>query len=143
PVGHAILLGSAFMLSKNLSAIKYEKTLKKIFPVFFGTIFAVAVLFFQDYLTLLLAVLFFHSLIRKKWSLFFCFLTLYILAIEYVGTYFDIWVWDLKSFGYIPTLNPPPGIVYCYIGATSLLIRIIRFMEKKKLQSKELKIDNS
>ena len=139
PFGHAIVLGSAFMLSKNLSAIKHEKILKKVFPVFFGTIFAVAVLFFQDYLTLILSVLFFHSLIRKKWSLFFCFLTLYVLAIEYAGTYFEIWVWDLKSFGYIPTLNPPPGIVYCYIGSTSLLMRIIRFIEKKKLRSKELK----
>jgi len=133
PFGHAIVLGSAYMLHQVTKRYNTDRLMRKIAPIFFGLIFAVAVLFFKDYLTFILAILFFHSLIRKKWSPFYCYLALYVLTIEYIGTYFGIWTWKPKAFGYIPTLSPPVAIAYAYVGATSLLSRILKLLERKRL----------
>jgi len=133
PFGHAIVLASAYMLYQVTSKFNTKRNTEKIAPFFFGLIFSVAILFFGDYLTLILGILFFHSLIRKKWSPFYCYLALYVLTIEYIGTYFGIWTWKPKAFGYIPTLSPPVAIAYAYVGATSLLTRILKFLEQKKL----------
>jgi len=133
PFGHAIVLGSAYMLHQVTQKQSTQQKIKKIAPFFFGLIFLVAVLFFNDYLTLILAILFFHSLIRKKWNPFYCYLALYVLTIEYIGTHFGIWTWKSKAFGYIPTLSPPVGIAYAYIGGTSLLTRILKLLERKKI----------
>lgn len=133
PFAHGILYGFGIMFSQLKWAIKYEIVLRKIFITFFVAVFAIAGFYFFDMLTLILAVLFFHGLRRKKWNNLYFYVSLFALMAEYAGTYFGVWQWHLLAFGFIPTLNPPAAAIYIYIGGDAVLLRVMRFMQKRKI----------
>lgn len=133
PFAHAIVYGSGYILSQMRWMLAHEAVLKKVFIIFFISIFSIAGLYFGDILTLMLGLLYFHVLRRKKWNNLYFFISLGALWVEYIGTYFGVWAWHPDALGFIPTLNPPAGAIYIYIGGDALLLRIMRFMDKKNI----------
>ncbi len=131
PFGHAIVYGAGYMLARQL--VQYNNIVKKLFFIFFILIFLIAGLLLGDHLTLILGLLFFWGLRRKKWNPLYYYIALYVLVIEFAGTYFGVWVWEQYVFGYIATLNPPVGAVFLYIGGDVLLLRLVSFMEKHNI----------
>lgn len=41
--------------------------------------------------------------------------------------------WNAYTLGFIPTVNPPVGAVFLYIGGDAVLLRVMRFMQKKNI----------
>lgn len=133
PFGHAIVYGSGYMFTLTKWATQHDAIMKKIFLLFFGTLFIGAGLFFFDILSLILGVLFFHALRRKKWLTLYYYVAIYVLIVEFTGTYFGVWAWDAYTLGFIPTVNPPVGAVYLYIGGDAVLLRVMRVMQRKNI----------
>ena len=133
PFGHALLYGSGYMFSLSNWANKHDALMKKIFPIFFGILFIGAGVFFFDILSLILGGLFFRTLYRKKWLTLYYYVAIYVLIVEFTGTYLNVWVWDAYALGFIPTVNPPVGAVFFYIGGDAILLRVMRFMQKTNI----------
>lgn len=133
PFGHAIVYGSGYMFSFSGWAVKHYEVMKKIFLVFFILLFLVAGLFFYDILSLILGGLFFYALRRKKWNNLYYYVAIIVLIVEYAGTYFGVWFWEPYAFGFIPTVNPPVGAVFLYIGGDTILLKLMRFLDRKNL----------
>ncbi|MCJ8324510.1 MAG: hypothetical protein HRU29_06380 [Rhizobiales bacterium] len=133
PFGHAIVYGSGYMFSFTKWANQHDAMMKKTFAVFFGAIFIGAGLLFFDILSLILGYLFFRALRRKKWLTLYYYVAIYVLIVEFTGTYFSVWVWDAYAIGFIPTVNPPVGAVFLYIGGDAVLLRVMRYMQKRKI----------
>lgn len=133
PFAHGILYGFGYIFSQLEWADKHDLVTRKIFIIFFGCVFAISGFIFFDILTLILAVLYFHALRRKKWNNLYFYISLFTLMVEYVGTYFGIWQWHTTAFGFIPTLNPPSAAIYIYIGGDAVLLRTMRYMDKKQI----------
>lgn len=133
PFAHGILYGYGIMFSQLNWAKKFEKPLRKFFIIFFLITFAIASFYYFDILTFLLAILFFHALNRKKWNNLYFFVSMFALMAEYAGTFFGIWTWDLLALGFIPTLNPPAAAIYIYIGGDAVLLKLMRYMDKRNI----------
>ena len=133
PFGHAIIYGSGYMFSFTRWANQHDALMKKIFMWFFGALFIGAGLLFFDILSLILGVLFFRALRRKKWLTLYYYVAIYVLIVEFTGTYFSVWAWDAYTLGFIPTVNPPVGAVFLYIGGDAVLLRVMRFMQRKNI----------
>ncbi|MGL1919445.1 MAG: hypothetical protein OCD03_00305 [Hyphomicrobiales bacterium] len=133
PFAHGILYGFGYIFSQLQWAIKNERIMRRIFTIFFASIFIIAGLFYSDILTLILAILYFHAIRHKKWNSLYFYISAFALMAEYVGTYFGIWQWHTVAFGFIPTLNPPSGAIYIYIGGDAVLLKLMRYMDRKKI----------
>lgn len=133
PFGHAILYGSGYMFSFTNWAKTHDAKMKKLFLVFFSVLFLLAAVLFYDILSLILGVMFLRALRRKKWNNLYYYVAIYVLIVEFTGTYFSVWVWDAYTFGFIPTVNPPIGAVFLYIGGDAVLLRLMRFMQKRNI----------
>lgn len=134
PFGHAIVYGSGYMFHGSRWAQANNEIMKKVFFVFFVSIFAIAGIFYFDVFSIILGFMFFYrGLRRKQWNTLYYYIAIYVLIIEFAGTYFEVWQWEELAFGFIPTANPPVGAVYLYLGGDSVLLRIMRVMDKYKI----------
>ncbi|MCJ8324511.1 MAG: hypothetical protein HRU29_06375 [Rhizobiales bacterium] len=134
PFGHAAVYGCGYMLHATAWAKQHDALMKKIFAVFFAAIFVGAGVFYGDIFSLIFGFLFFYrGLRRKAWNSLYYYVAFYVLLVEFAGTYFNVWVWDSLALGFIPTANPPVGVVFFYIGADSVLLRIMRFIDRKNI----------
>lgn len=131
PFGHAIVYASGYILSKTSFALKNQIGLSTFFWLFFISIFLVAIVFFNDWFTLVLAPLFFVLLNRKKFENLYFFIAVCVLFIEFVGTFFECWTWKSKVLTVLPTANPPVGIVFVYAAGDVLLAKIVSKMNNK------------
>lgn len=131
PFGHAIVYASGYILSKTSFAIKNQIDLRAFFWLFFISIFLVAIVFFNDWFTLVLAPLFFVLLNRKKSENLYFFIAICVVFIEFVGTFFECWTWKPKVLALLPTANPPVGIVFVYAAGDVLLAKIVSKINKK------------
>ena len=137
PFGHAIVYASGYIFAHTNWVIKKEKQLQIFFTIFFVTLFLAVGILLNDIFSLIFGVLFFVLLKRKHWqNLYYC-IALCVIFIELVGTYFQCWTWVPKTYGVIPAANPPMGAVFFYAGGDVLLVKIITFLENKKLKSIE------
>ena len=60
------------------------------------------------------------------------YIAIYVLVVEFVGTYFGVWQWHEYAFGFIPVANPPVGAVFLYVGGDILLLKVKSYMQKKQ-----------
>uniref|UniRef100_A0A2A4YZM2 Uncharacterized protein n=1 Tax=OCS116 cluster bacterium TaxID=2030921 RepID=A0A2A4YZM2_9PROT len=134
PFGHAAVYACGYLLHAQLWAQNNDMLMKKIFFVLFSGLFVGAGVFFGDVFSLIFGFLFFYrGLRRKQWNSLYYYVALYVVALEFAGTYFTVWQWQELTLGFIPTANPPVGAVFFYIGADSVLLRIMRFLDKKQI----------
>ena len=136
PFGHAIVYASGYILSKTTWAIRNEIKLRRFFAGFFIILFLAVGIFLNDIFSLIFGVLFFILLRRKKWQNLYYYIALCDIFIELVGTFFQCWTWNPKTFGIIPASNPPMGAVFFYAGGDVLLAKIVGVWENNKLKTK-------
>ena len=134
PFGHAIVYASGFIFANTAWSIKNEKLIRVFFIGFYIVLFAAVGFLLNDVFSLLFGALFFLLLKRKSWQNLYCFIALCVIFIELVGTYFQCWVWSSKNFSIISTVNPPMGAVFFYAGGDVLLVKIVAFLDVKKLK---------
>lgn len=125
PFGHAIVYGSGYVLAGYKTVIKRDVSFRKIFTVGFVLLFLSATIALGDYFTLILGVLFFWLINRKKWQNLYFLIALCVIYIELWGTWFGCWAWEAKISDLIPTSNPPMGVVFLYGGGDVLLAKIV------------------
>lgn len=131
PFGHAIVYASGYVFAHTEWAIRNDKLLKKYLAIGFSLLFLSVGIFLNDIFSLIFGVFFFLLLKRKKWQNLYYFIALCVIFIELVGTYFQCWKWVPKTFGLIPTINPPMGAVFFYAGGDVLLVKIVEFWKFK------------
>ena len=136
PFGHAIVYASGFIFAHTSWAIKYESKLRTFFSCFFLLLFLAVGIFLHDIFSLIFGLCFFILLKRKRWQNLYYSIALCVIFIELVGTYFKCWTWVPKTFGVIPTINPPMGAVFFYAGGDVLLAKIVAFWDHKNLKNK-------
>lgn len=76
---------------------------------------------------------FYRGLRRRKWNSLYYYVALYVVVLELLGTFFNVWQWSDYAWGFIPMANPPMGAVFFYIGADSVLLRIMRYFDRKQI----------
>jgi hypothetical protein len=133
PFGHAIVYASGYVFAHTDWAVRNEKLLKKYFSIGFLLLFLSVGIFLNDVFSLIFGLFFFLLLKRKKWQNLYYFIALCVVFIELAGTYFQCWKWIPKTFGLIPTVNPPMGAVFFYAGGDVLLVKIIEFWKCKTI----------
>lgn len=131
PFGHAIVYASGYVFARTEWAVKKDNRLRKYFVAGFALLFLSVGIFLKDVFTLILGILFFLVLKRKKWQNLYCFIAVCVIFIELVGTFFQCWKWVPKVFGLIPTANPPMGAVFVYAGGDALLSKIVGYWKSK------------
>ncbi len=131
PFGHSIVYGSGFILAETNFFKIHEKLLKKVFFITFSLLFLVIGLVLNDVFSLIFGGLFFVLMKRKKWENLYYAIAHCVIFIELVGTYFNCWTWEPKSFGIIPTVNPPMGAVFFYAGGDVILAKIVSYWKSK------------
>lgn len=134
PFGHAIVYASGFIFAQTKWALQQDRKLKYFFAIFFILLFLSVAILGNDWFSLLFGALFFVLLKRKRWQNLYYFIALCVIFIELAGTFFQCWMWVPKTFGVIPTINPPMGAVFFYAGGDVLLARIVGIWELKKIK---------
>jgi len=134
PLGHAIVYASGYILAHSYWAERKDKQLRVFFAIGFAVLFLSVGIFLNDLFSLVFGVLFFVLLKRKRWQNLYYFVALCVIFIELVGTYMQCWAWVPKTFGLLPTVNPPMGAVFFYAGGDVLLARIVKVWETKKVK---------
>lgn len=125
PFGHAIVYSSGYVLSEINYFVKHEILIRKIFIVFFTSLFIFSFFVFDDLFTLISGALFFLLVRRKKWNNLYFFIAMCVICIEILGTYWQCWNWNLLISDLIPSANPPMGAVFFYAGGDVLLLKIV------------------
>lgn len=134
PLGHSIVYASGYLIHHSHWAKANNEIMKKIFLVFFISIFLIAGLVFNDILTLIFGFMFFYfGLRRKKWNTLYYYIACFALICEFTGPYLGNWVYTDYFLGFIPTNTPPVGVVYLYLGGDTAILRIMRYMDKKDI----------
>ncbi len=136
PFGHAGIFTMGWLLTQRSFAITKPEKFKKILTVFYVLSFAFVILYLKDTLSLLLGVLFFITLRRKKFLPFYLMMSLLVLYLELIGTYFGAWRWDAEQ-GLFNTVNPPLGAVFFYVGGDLVLGKLTRFLLHKRRKFKK------
>ncbi|MHA4893228.1 hypothetical protein ACXZ1K_00645 [Pedobacter sp. PWIIR3] len=131
PFGHAIVYASGYVIAKTSYATKLDNKLRIFFAISFTALFLYVGIFLGDVFTLILGMLFFLLLYRKRWDNMYYTIALCVVIIELLGTYYKCWGWEPKVFGYIPALNPPMGAVFIYAGGDLLLAKIVFLWDKR------------
>lgn len=132
PFGHAIVYVSGYIFAQTAWVLQHEFPLKRYFGLGFAILFLAVGIFLNDLFSVVLGVLFFAILKRKRWqNLYYC-IALCVIFIELVGTFFGCWTWVPKIFGIIPAANPPMGAVFIYAGGDVLLAKIVSKWTIKK-----------
>lgn len=134
PFSHAIVYASGYVFAHTEWSMRNDKILKKYFAIGFLLLFLSVGIFLDDIFSLIFGIFFFLLLKRKKWQNLYYFIALCVIFIELAGTYFQCWKWVPKTFGLIPTINPPMGAVFFYAGGDVLLVKIVDYwkLDKKK-----------
>ncbi len=131
PFGHAGIFTMGWLLTQRSFAITNPQKFKKILIGFYAISFSFVIIYLKDTLSLLLGILFFIVLKRKNFLPFYLMMSLLVLYLELVGTYFGTWKWDHEQ-GIFQTVNPPLGAVFFYVGGDLTLGRLTRFILKKR-----------
>lgn len=133
PFGHAILYATGWVCSQTDWAKKHKHRLTSFFIVFFTIVlFGVGIAFF-DILTLIYAVSFFLVMKRKRWESLYFFMSIWVIVLELVGTYYQCWAWHPIVFGFVPTINPPLGALFIYVCGDIVLSKLTQFINRKYL----------
>lgn len=130
PFGHAIVYASGFVLVERPFFVANENKLKQLFFISFATLFLGVGIFLHDIFSLVFGTLFFVLLKRKKWNNVYYSIALCVIFIELVGTYFKCWTWVPKTFGVIPSVNPPMGAVFFYAGGDVILAKMVSYWKE-------------
>ncbi|KDN56666.1 hypothetical protein [Flavobacterium seoulense] len=125
PFGHAIVFASGYVYAHTQWAVKRDAILRKYFLIGFFALFLFVGIFLNDVFSVIFGIFFFLLLKRKRWQNLYYFIALCVIFIELVGTYFECWKWEPKTFGLIPAANPPMGAVFFYAGGDVLLSKIV------------------
>jgi len=131
PFGHAIVFASGYVFAHTQFAVKNDNFFRKCFAVAFTALFLSVGFFLKDLFSLTFGIFFFLLLKRKRWQNLYYFIALCVIFIELAGTYFKCWKWAPKTFGLIPTSNPPMGAVFFYAGGDILLTKIVDYWKSK------------
>ncbi len=130
PFGHAIVYASGFVFAENSLIVRNTILLKKIFFTSFAILFLGVGLVLNDWFSIIFGLLFFVLMRRKKWQNVYYTIALCVIFIELVGTFFKCWTWVPKTFGLIPTANPPMGAVFFYAGGDVILAKIVSYWKE-------------
>lgn len=130
PFGHAIVYASGFVFAENSLIVRNTILLKKIFFTSFAILFLGVGLVLNDWFSINFGLLFFVLMRRKKWQNVYYTIALCVIFIELVGTFFKCWTWVPKTFGLIPTANPPMGAVFFYAGGDVILAKIVSYWKE-------------
>lgn len=131
PFGHAGIFTMGWLLTQRSVATKKPEKLKTYLTWFYIIAFLFVVIILNDTLSLFFGILFFIILKRKKFLPFYLVMSLLVLYLELVGTYFGTWKWDTQQ-GIFHTVNPPLGAIFIYVGGDLVLGRFTRFLLKKR-----------
>jgi hypothetical protein len=135
PFGHAIVYASGYIIAHQAVITRHGSPLRIFFAIGFSLMFLLVGIYLNDIFSLVFGALFFLLLKRKRWDNLYYFVAICVIIIELIGTYFGCWAWASKTFGYIPTINPPMGAVFFYAGGDVLLAKIVSIWEKKSKQA--------
>lgn len=131
PFTHAIIFGFGYLVSVSQFAKEHHDKMAIIFPIFFTTIFSIATFVYGDMLTAIFGILFFLVVRRKRWEHVYYYVACFALVLEFIGTSFGNWYWHPYSFIIIPTVNPPVGITFLYIGGDVVLYLCKKYIGKR------------
>ncbi len=134
PLGHAILYASGYVFAHSGWALKNDKILRQFFIPFFIALILSVGIFLNDIFSMILGVLFFIILKRKRWQNLYFFIACCVVILELVGTFYQCWTWYPKVFGVISTVNPPLGVVFIYAGGDVILLKLVSYGIRKKKQ---------
>jgi hypothetical protein len=76
---------------------------------------------------------------RRNWASLFFFVSCWVVVLELVGTYYQCWGWYPKAFGFIPTINPPMGAIFIYVGGDIVLNKIVHSIDRKAAAKKAIR----
>ena len=127
PFGHAILLGTAMLLSRLAWTTARSRAIEGVLVPSFGGIIVAAVLSLGDGLSLGGGLFFGMALVRKATRLLYLAVGLLVLFVEFAGTWLDCWSWNPRPFGWLRAANPPVGAVCFYVVADIVTMRAARF----------------
>jgi hypothetical protein len=136
PFGHALLYATGWVCSKTDWAIQHKQKLTSFFIVFFAVVLFGVGIVFNDVLTLIYAVVFFWVMRRKKWASLYFFMSLWVIALELVGTYYQCWGWHPVVFKVIPTVNPPLGALVIYVCGDIVLNKLFASIDRRLVRVK-------
>lgn len=131
PFTHAIIFGYGYLAYVSEFAKKHHDKMAIIFPIFFTTIFLIATFVYGDMLTAIFGILFFLVIRRKRWDHVYYYVACFALVLEFIGTSFGNWAWHPYSFIIVPTVNPPVGITFLYIGGDVVLYLCKKYLGRK------------
>jgi hypothetical protein len=128
PFGHSILMSVGLMLADSHFVRSRESQIKKALLLFHGSLIAGTLLLRGDTLSTLFTICFLLLLRRRFARPFYLILGVLVLYVEILGTSWGCWTWRPDSFGWLHTVNPPPGAFTCYVigdlGAIAIAGRI-------------------
>jgi hypothetical protein len=131
PFGHAILYATGLVCAQSDWAKKNQELTRKFFKVFFFILLLGVGIFLFDILSLIYGVCFFIVMRRRNWSSLFLFVSIWVILLELVGTYYQCWGWHSTVFGFIPTVNPPMGAIFIYVGGDIVLNKLVHSLDRK------------
>lgn len=135
PFGHALLYATGWVCSQSSWIQTNNHLLKKIFIPFYLLLFAGIGFFLSDTLSVILGTLFFITVFWRKWAIFFFVISLWVILLELVGTYYQCWTWYPQSFGLIHTINPPMGAIFIYAGGDITLNKLVSVWDTQRQSS--------
>ncbi|MDB4297647.1 hypothetical protein N9901_02715 [Flavobacteriaceae bacterium] len=135
PFGHAGVFAVGWLFTQRSIATSNPEKFKRISIWFYIISFSFVIFYLKDNLAIILGILFFLTLKRKKFLPFYLMMGFVVLYLELVGTYLGAWTWHRKQ-GIFTTTNPPIGIIFFYIGADILLGKITKLLLKARRKLK-------
>ena len=130
PFGHAILYATGYVFSETKWAHKHKEILRKYFIAFFLIVLIGVGVIFNDILSLLFGLFFFIVVKKRNWQSLYFFVSFCVIVLELVGTYYQCWGWYPKVLWIIPTINPPLGAIFIYVGGDITLNKLVHFLER-------------
>jgi hypothetical protein len=123
PFGHGVVFGTGCIVARLSWFAKRERLVQKILIPFYLLLMLGVVALLGDMLTVLFGGLFFAALYRKRWQTLYLIMGVLVLGVELVGTRFGCWQWQPLAFGFLPTINPPVGAIFIYVGGDLILAK--------------------
>jgi hypothetical protein len=135
PFGHAIVLGTGFLLARQPLVVAKGSEISKALIAFYAVLVTFMALEFYDTLSLPSGIVFFTALRFKKWQPFYLLMGLIVLTVELAGTAFGCWAWKGKVLGLFSTTNPPVGAMVLYVLGDILVVSAAVFVSRNALLS--------
>ncbi|GAB4536303.1 MAG: hypothetical protein Tsb0014_23950 [Pleurocapsa sp.] len=129
PLGHAILFSTGLMLAK-LPEENIQPRIQLILLSLQVLLFAGVIIFWQDFFSAVLGILFALVLWWRGCRLIYPIMGFLVLYIELLGTGLGCWVWQENAFNILHTTNPPFGAFVFYVFGDIAVLKMSRWVNE-------------